>query len=68
VAVKVSFGQTVPMFTLQQSYTGAIDATNFWCTKVQIFGRGGKKIDVGKKKGGFKKEKGDSLFLEKRNP
>jgi hypothetical protein len=26
------------------------------------------KIDVGKKNREFKKEKGDSLFLEKRNP
>jgi hypothetical protein len=26
------------------------------------------KINVGKKKGEFKKEKGDSRFLEKRNP
>jgi hypothetical protein len=31
------------------------------------FGRGGK-IDVGKNKREFIKEKGDSLFLEKRNP
>jgi len=39
----------------------------FWCTRVQILGKAGKK-DVGKKKREFKKEKGDSLFLEKRKP
>ena len=36
---------------------------NFWCTRVQILGEVGK-IDVGKNKWEFKKEKGDSLFLE----
>ncbi len=39
--------------------------TNFWSTRVQIFGRGGK-IDVGKKKGEFKKrERGIAFFLKK---
>jgi hypothetical protein len=39
--------------------------TNFWCTRVQIFGRGGKNR-YRKKERGIQKEKGDSLFLEKK--
>jgi hypothetical protein len=39
----------------------------FWCTRGQILGAVGK-LDVGKNKREFKKEKGESLFPEKRNP
>jgi hypothetical protein len=39
----------------------------FWYTRVQVLGAEGK-IDVEKNKREFKKEKGESLFLENRNP
>ena len=67
MAVKVSFGQTVQCLPCSNLIQELRTRANFWCTRVQILGMVGK-IDVGKKKREFKKEKGDSLFLEKRNP
>jgi hypothetical protein len=67
VAVKVSLGQTAQCSPCSNLIQELLTHANFWCTRVQILGAVGK-IDVGKNKREFKKEKGDSLFLEIRNP